>query len=221
MTGGILALDIATVTGFAYAPPEAVAAWPDMGALGDYQFAAPPLDRIVWGSQRFGTPGCDPGLMTHEAHFWLTAQLHHKERRPALVVIEAPLPLGHMTKIDPRTRRKVPLVNTETQRKLGGLYGIFDLVRFRADVRWAEYGVSSIRLHFIGDGRASKKRDRIIKRCLDRGWDVGKDHNAADALAVLDYAVAIDRRLVKKTDVAGAALEQAAAAVEQAGGRAA
>ena len=223
ITGGILALDIATVTGFAYAPAEAVAAWPALGALEDFVFASPPFDKIVWGHQRFGTPGCDPGLMVHEAHFWFTAQFHSKERPARLVAIEAPLPLAHMTKavgpMCPRCRQvpQQPLLTTDVQRKLGDLYGVLDLVRFRAPVRCVEHNVKSIRAHFLADGGAKKREGAVIRRCLERGWEVGTDDDAADALAVLDYAVAFERGLVKKTEHAGAAIERAAAAAEQDG----
>lgn len=216
MTGGLLAFDIATVTGWAYAPSEAVSAWPDMGTLGDPQFARPPLDKISWGSQRFGTLGCDSGLLMHEAQLWFTVQLSRK--RPDLVVIEQPLPLGHMTtpvgkrcRVCRRTDH-VPLVNADTQRKIGGLIGVFDKVRFEMSLPWDQHGPNSISKHFTGDGTSGGRKQRNIDACLLRGWDVKKDHNAADALALLDYAIACERNLVKERAKFAAAVERAGAA---------
>lgn len=47
---------------------------------------------------------------------------------------------------------------------------------------------STVRKWFIGKGRGSSKelKAAVMDECRERGWDV-TDHNAADALAMLDY----------------------------------
>lgn len=73
-------------------------------------------------------------------------------------------------------------------RKLFGLAAIAELIAWRRDLRYAEHAVSSVRKTFCGSGRADK--DAVKAECARRGFTV-RDHNAADAIALLHHAAQV------------------------------
>jgi len=66
-----------------------------------------------------------------------------------------------------------------------GLAGIAEMVAHVRGVTASEVMVATVRKHFCGAGHAKKEDVGFV--CRERGWMVS-DHNAADALAVLDFA---------------------------------
>lgn len=163
--GGLLALDIATNTGWAYARvPHRLTT-----ALEAAQ-AKPPQPQS--GTYRVRGVGIGPALDEYER--WLTGLLN--ELRPAGVIFEAPVLSGRLTSL-------------ATARKLYGLAGLTEMVAHRAGIEWVrEAQPASVKKHFAGNGRA--KKPDMEAACRQRGWTFADD-NEADALAVWDYGCAI------------------------------
>jgi len=71
------------------------------------------------------------------------------------------------------------------------LAGVVELVGWDRSVKVFEDGVSGVRSHFLGKGYAKlfvgseAQKLGVIAECRARGWEPA-DHNAADALALLD-----------------------------------
>lgn len=104
----------------------------------------------------------------------------------SLVVFESPL-LPFM---------KAGNTNINTIRRLIGLASVTEELLYslgKYDIREAR--VSDVRSHFLGSNR--HKRDEAkaltIRKCRSLGW-APQDDNAADALALLDYQMAMLRR---------------------------
>lgn len=70
-------------------------------------------------------------------------------------------------------------------RKLFALTGIAELIAWRRDLKFSEHHASSVRKTFCGSGKADKAE--VQRVCHARGF-TPKDHNAADALALLHHA---------------------------------
>lgn len=152
--GGVIALDLATVTGWAV--------WRPAGS-------------VAYGSRRLGRAGDADGAFFAGYHSWLADMITVEQ--PAAIVFEAPW-------VGPDTHQ-------QTARRLMGLAVVTELVAHLREIpRVREVNVASVRKHFVGNGRgerAAMKR-AVIEGCRQRGWDP-KDDNAADALAVLDFAL--------------------------------
>lgn len=73
-------------------------------------------------------------------------------------------------------------------RKLFALTGIAELIAWRRELRFTEHHASSVRKTFCGSGRADK--DAVEAECRKRGF-APRDHNAADALALLHHAAQV------------------------------
>ena len=168
--GGILALDIATRTGWAYAGPDQVAAWPDV------PLAARAHPRPRWGLIDISSAGAGAGRWTRYVDR-LTDLL--SLTKPAVIVYEAPL-------------SSVGMPNAHTAVILHGLVAFTEYTAARWRIVHRPAHISTVRKHFLGraprDGRA-KAKAAVIDGCARRGWDISND-NIADALAVLDYAIA-------------------------------
>ena len=161
----ILALDIATRTGFA------------RGRVGELP---------VSGSINFGRDGSSRNR-TDAAIFaaalrWLSQELQ-PEPRPDLVIMEAMLPPDAARGSTQRAVRD----------RLAGLQGIVKGVsHLRGIGEIAEATVGNIRGHFIGD-RSLKRliaKRTVMERCRALGWECADD-NAGDALALWSYACAL------------------------------
>lgn len=174
MTGGILALDLASRLGWAYAGPAAMESWP--GA--EIEAAALPPAAVLSGWHRLPKTGQDVGWFLDAYHDWLTAMLD--VHGPALVVFEAPF-------ITERTHQ-------ETARKLMGLAVHTEFVCRRRGLEYREANNATVRKHFIGKGRGDRAtlKRLTIEACKARGWAPEND-DEADALGLLDYAVACRR----------------------------
>lgn len=154
----ILALDIATNTGWAFADGEAA---PRFGVV------------------NLPKTGEDLGRYGFAFHMWLADAI--TKLAPQLIVYEAPILAGLST-------------NITTLRKLYGLGMMAETVAHAREVPCKEENLGKIRTHFLGRGRVPRKSDDIkravVAECQRRGWAV-TDHNAADALALLDLARAL------------------------------
>ena len=177
----LLALDLATSTGFAIGDPLAFRPLtPLEAAAGDN--AKPVSGRFV-----VARPGTDLGPFLVSFEDWLGGIFD--EYAITQLVFEMPW-IG--VKHDERTDRWVLSANQMTLRKLTGLAGMTEAVAHRRGVAeddlW-EANNATVRKHFIGKGRG--KRDELkrltIEACQRRGWDPMTD-DEADALALFDFA---------------------------------
>lgn len=168
-TSGILALDLATWTGWAH--------W------------RPGLDRPRSGVLRLPKTGEDVGRFVDVYTEWLNAFLGFE--RPRFVVFEAPF-VGEKTSQEvARKLLGLAVVTEQWCYRFKNKNG--------ADCRYLETNNQNVRTHFLGSGSRSLKharpgeelRDRLkrmtVERCNLKGWAVDDD-NEADALAVLDFA---------------------------------
>lgn len=163
MAGGVLALDLATHTGWALGrlprrpllPMEA-------------RIQKPPKPLSGW--VRFGHPGCSVGEFADAAEAWGRAFL--TEHQPSGLIYEKPiLPAD---------------TNPETVLKLNGLATIMLMLAHRFSIRWVRNAQpSKVKVSFCGDGSPGK--EGVQAECMARGWKFATD-DEADALALLDYA---------------------------------
>lgn len=101
---------------------------------------------------------------------------------PALIAFEAPLLIPGRD-------------NPAKLAKLLGLCNAVELAAWRLGVPCRQASLAMIRTHFLGKGwpRESKRLKLLTKvKCRDLGWDVADD-NQADALALLDYMLALEQ----------------------------
>lgn len=100
--------------------------------------------------------------------------------RPALVIVEAPLPPQAQTAMS-------------TARLQFGLAGVAQMVCYEADTRCEDVRADEVRKLVLGRPRAEK--GAIIKWCRAQGWDPAED-NDADALMLLRYRHTLARSKV-------------------------
>ena len=163
----ILALDIATVTGWACGDTTA------------FLLAAQPADRAIYGAVRLNRRGLSWGAKfdaQYQALYDLAAQ-----HTPCTIVCEAPF-AGK---------------STTTNRQIFGLSAIADMAfhnlgLMRGHDIQAVYEVppQTWRKHFLGKGRGPREEMKAaaLTRCRQLGFEPDDD-NAADALGLLDYAM--------------------------------
>jgi Holliday junction resolvasome RuvABC endonuclease subunit len=168
-TGGLLALDIATRTGWAYGRV------PLRGTTALEASAVRP-PKPDSGIIRVLTEAGGLGHFLAEFEERLTGLLDDK--RPGGLIIEAPL---------------LPkLTSFETVCKLMSMAGIAQKVADQWRIRWRRIAQpASIKKHFAGKGNA--KKPDMIAACRQRGWEVFDD-NEADALAIWDLGCALYRK---------------------------
>ena len=170
MTGGILTFDIATATGWANASAEQVEVWPLVPlAVSDHP-------KVPYGELRFRGDLDGPSLCRFQDDVTDLLRLH----RPGLIAFEAPLAPGATAGAQATVR----------------LWTLVAFVCYTA-ARWripaVPAHVQSVRKHFLGTGRPKNPKAAVMDACRRRGWSP-RTHNQADALAVLDWAVAYHRR---------------------------
>lgn len=163
----ILALDIATTSGFAYGPPST-----PRTALEVYGHGDP--DEPDSGSFRAGRKGCAEGEVFSTFRVWITDLI--KKTEPALFVFEAPIISGGK-------------VNIATVRRLTGLSVIAEMVAHELGVpEIKEVPLATIKKHATGNGRADKAM--MMEAARNMGWTF-TDDNEADALWLHSYASTI------------------------------
>jgi hypothetical protein len=188
----ILALDIATTTGFARGRIEqqcvncgstqTIAQVRAIGGLSCCPERRMQLKPPTASSFRFGHAGASDNAVFGNCLTWIARELE-PQPRPDMVIIESLLP----------PTAKVGFTTSDVRDRLCGLHGIVRSVAYRRGIHQiAEYSVGDVRAHFIGDRRlrrADAKRETVL-RCRQLGWDA-IDDNAADALALWSFAVAL------------------------------
>lgn len=157
----LLALDIATQTGWAFGDPLTHPC--GVGGL------TVPGHKPLSGSRRVLRPGAGlgealSGVRQHWGHF-LRAQ------RPQWVAYEAPIMGGSAA-------------NLNTVRLINGIIGTIESLCWELHIPTPiQINVATIKKHFTGSGRADKAA--MIAAAARRGWSV-IDDNEADALALYD-----------------------------------
>lgn len=175
--GGILALDIARVTGWCAVSRPAYKSWP-LSAL--EAKVAPPLDHneIRYGRQTMAPQGAELGLLFDGFHTWLRAMI--EAMQPDWIVWEAPF----------LHRRRDTIDNL---RRLHGPLAIVEMLAFQNEIRVREVPLRTAKKHVTGNGNADKSL--MVDMIRARGFDP-QDDNVADAIAVADTFIAW-RRLQK------------------------
>lgn len=159
-TGGLLALDIATKTGWAYGPVP-------IRALTALEMTATKPRKPVSGVI---TVQSTQSLGHFLSEFEERAARLFDRYQPAGLIIEAPiLPKG---------------VNFTTACKLMHMAGEAQKMAARRGISWVQtVQPASVKKHFTGNGRAQKPE--IMAACDARGWTY-VDDNEADAQAIWD-----------------------------------
>lgn len=165
MSGMILALDLATRTGFAF---------------GEVGTRSPPTT----GAVRLKDPSDDRAIAFSNLIAWLDQQF--RTVQPALVVKEAMLPLQAFRNIGNAAA---------TVEFAMGLHAIVEGVCIRFGVRFESPADSSVRKHFIGFANKGARRDTkdaVIARAITLGYlpRDSRDDDRADAAALWDFACA-------------------------------
>lgn len=84
--------------------------------------------------------------------------------------------------------------NVYTLRKMFALHGLIEVECRDCNVPVYEAAPGTVRKHFLGKGMTPRKskeiKEAVMARCRQLGWNVETDHEA-DALAILDYTLAI------------------------------
>jgi hypothetical protein len=188
----ILALDIATRTGFARGRVACRCANCDStrtieeirrgGGLSCCPERKMQLAPPIAGSIRFGQPSASDNAVFAHCLRWLS-ELLEWEPRPEMIIVESLL----------SPTAKAGHTSRNVRDRLAGLHGVVRAVSFlRGCYRIDEVSVGDVRGHFIGE--RSLKRDAakraVMRRCQQLGWSVDDD-NQADALALWSYAAAL------------------------------
>lgn len=155
----ILALDIATRTGFAFGRP------------GEFPRS---------GSVRLAPQGASNGMIGRGMLRWLTDFL--AVNPVGALYYEVPLDPRHMGN----------KTNFATARVLLGLpFLVETIAEARGIFKLREAGVQDVRKHFVGEARPKDKKAAVLARCRQLRW-APEDDNAGDALALWDFACAIE-----------------------------
>jgi hypothetical protein len=157
-----LALDLATATGYAFDGPHAGV--PVTGLYRVPRSGGTKKDGLEFG----------PGFAAFRA--WLVAMIG--QVKPDILAFEAPLQIVH-TKHGSGGGAGT---SQSTIRFLFGLASITEEVGAALSVETFEQNNSSIKRHFTGSGAADKAA--MLRMCATLRWDVGGDHNRADAAAL-------------------------------------
>lgn len=157
----ILALDIATTTGYA------------RGIAGETPIAS---------SIRFGKPGGDPDLVFRDAILWISGYLKD-DPRPDTIIIEALLPAGAMQGETTRQTRDRLAGLHACMRGTAKGRGIKEIAAVSVgDVRAHFIGDRTC--------PSARAKTEVMRRCRALGWEFCDD-NAADALAVWSFGCAL------------------------------
>lgn len=132
------------------------------------------------GSVRLAPPGSSNGTIGRGMLRWLTDFITVSQ--PSMIYYEVPLDPRHMG-------RKTTFA---TARILLGLpFLVETIAEARGIFKLREAGVQDVRKHFCGTARPADKKQAVLARCRQLGWKP-EDDNAADALALWDFACAIE-----------------------------
>ena len=159
-TGRVLALDLATTTGWAYGVPG---------------------DKPACGHVRFGVKGVSHAQTYRAFRQWMESwwSAEKSGNKPDLIVYESPAIPSFMR----------GQTNIETTRLLFGLAEhLEEWCLGRVDLCSAT--VAQVRSHFIGHNMKAKiAKPLTLERCRDMGWEVANT-DEADAAALWSYECA-------------------------------
>jgi hypothetical protein len=157
----VLALDLASVTGFAVGTPgEKIQ--PDSGSI------------------RFASQGSSHEAVFAAALKWMSEMCHLHE--PVTIVWEAPLPTSF-------SRGNSNINTTTLLYGLPAIIGAVAYLKGIYDVRKAS--TKDVRNHFIGSNPKGHNGKKLVQRqCRAMGWSFADD-NEADALATWSYMCAL------------------------------
>ena len=166
----VLALDIATTTGFAFGPVGSAA---PATALEASAGAADP--QPLSGTKRIGSKGTPDGDFYAAYERWLMDMI--SVNSPDMIVYEAPF-VGSGKHIN-------------TAKRLLGLAAITEKIASQKGVKIFDAHNATVRKHFCGRGSAPRKdlKRMVQEECDRRGWKYSDD-NEADALALWDFSKA-------------------------------
>lgn len=167
----ILALDLATKTGWAFATADAVAAWPFGGLAREVPVISSGVVRFD-GSQ---------GQKCASALGWIMLQL--AKLKPDQVWIEGVIASPGAPK-DFRERKRQSSINL-AGKLAHALNGVVKAACINAGIEPQERFPNQIKRSLTGHGNADKAA--MIRMCELRGWHPSDD-NEADAMALLDLA---------------------------------
>ena len=187
MTGGILALNVATTTGWAYGMPG---------------------DRPAFGHFRSGKPRDATGEVLAQFRVWLDRCC--AKSQPRMVVFEAPyVPRFAPKKVRTKTGQVISTTPSSSTpidiyvvRRLFAMCGLVEMIAYEHNIPCREEQSNVICRHFTGNGSwggRENKKAATQKMCAVYGFP-GLSEDEADALALWVYAEAV---LFPKTRSAG------------------
>ena len=165
-SGGILALDVARRTGWAYVTQAGIKRWPEHSTLGL------PLSEMAYGARELGPAAMEHGQLYQRFRSFLAPKLTDLE--PALLIVEAPI-----------------VANTggrEQLRRSIGLISMADEMAAARGLLIREAAIASWKKQFVGSGRASK--EDVFDQCTRQGAEP-QTQDAADAIGILSFGVSI------------------------------
>lgn len=168
--GGILSLDLATVTGWAVCSADYVRNWtPDLvipdGAATQYG--------LTNGYKDFRIHGSDVGSKLAALIEWLEEMISVHD--PRVLVFEAPF-----VQKDPKK------VNHNTALLLMSMAGIAEAMASKHGLKAYQCNVQRVKEQACGTGHA--KKPQITSAARDKGWNPANE-DAADALWALDVTI--------------------------------
>lgn len=169
-SGGILSLDLATVTGWAACSADYVTNWtPDLvipdGAAMQYG--------LTNGYKDFRIHGSDVGSKLAALMEWLEEMISVHD--PRVLVFEAPFVQAQSGK-----------VNLNTARLLMSMAGIAEAMASKHGLKSFECNVQRVKEQACGTARA--KKPEITSAARDKGWNPANE-DAADALWAIDVTI--------------------------------
>lgn len=166
----VLALDIATITGFAVGPTDLFVPATDLELSAHGGIPQP-----ISGYKRMCKPGADDGTVLMVYEVWLTNMI--RDHKPDVLVFEAPYIGGRFN----AANRLFKMVGeTEKVAKKLGVSLVFSA------------NIGTVRKYFTGKGRGKNRAESkqlTMDACKLRGWSYGGD-DEADALSVWEFSCA-------------------------------
>lgn len=177
--GPILALDLATKTGWAYATREAVAAWPETA----YHAKGEHIDGLYSDAVVLGKRG-NLGSICADAEFMLDS-VWRAYGKPALIARELPF-------IDKRNARA-------NARVLFGVSGAVCGWSYKANIPEIEVEARDWRKVTLGNGNLKRAAAKAAAIHVAKKFGVSNpSEDEAEAIGLLNYAIQISRRYRKE-----------------------
>jgi Holliday junction resolvasome RuvABC endonuclease subunit len=173
LRGGVLSLDLATRTGWAFAPASAVPGWPRSQPFSAFALIpAEPRPAVRFGTLVTSRAGSAHGERAAVLGDWLAA--FQRESDPGVIVIEQPMPAKFSKNL------------AATQIAIG-LSMVVQSHAHRHGCSFRQVPIVSAKKWF--GSKLQKNKAPMIECARRLGWQVQSDHEA-DALAILDLTLA-------------------------------